>query len=214
MFNFFRVLLFITIFAVGLLLLVYDKLTGTEFVTFSTAIALFSVFFLYVDKIAEFSIAGNIIKLKEENQKAKEYIEQLKNISRISMRAQFNQFGTMHDSSEEAALIEARKFVEFYRAYNDSDFSGDKAIALKLPSVAESVTRKFLVGTALFIKAQHTYADLHPIPTPENVNKHHNSKASGSEYFVFYRDELYPIFCELSKKEGIFKASNVDLSIV
>ncbi|VVM39656.1 hypothetical protein PS619_00216 [Pseudomonas fluorescens] len=59
-------------------LLQTDKLKGPEFVTLIIALAVIAVVGVLAGNIKEFSIAGNIVKLKDENNKAEENLQELK----------------------------------------------------------------------------------------------------------------------------------------
>ncbi|WP_421851851.1 hypothetical protein [Marinomonas sp.] len=62
----------------GLILLDTGKLSGAEFVSLISAFAVISLLVSCIDQVQEFSIAGNIVKLKEVKQEADQAINELK----------------------------------------------------------------------------------------------------------------------------------------
>lgn len=63
---------------IGLCLLASGKLSGSEFVTFSVAFAVLSLIVSFASEVQEFSVAGNIVKLREVKKEAEDSIAQLK----------------------------------------------------------------------------------------------------------------------------------------
>lgn len=62
----------------GYFLLIEEKLSGAEFVSFVIAFAVIGLILSFASEVQEFSIAGNIVKLKEVKRDAEKSIRELK----------------------------------------------------------------------------------------------------------------------------------------
>jgi hypothetical protein len=70
----------------GLMLLDTEKLSGAEFVSLISIFAVISLLLSCVDQVQEFSIAGNIVKLKEVKQEANKAIDELKQARKTTFK--------------------------------------------------------------------------------------------------------------------------------
>jgi hypothetical protein len=71
-------LVFLVSAKIGYCLLIEGKLSGTEFVSFIIAFAVIGLILSFASEVQEFSVAGNIVKLKEVKRDAEKSISELK----------------------------------------------------------------------------------------------------------------------------------------
>ncbi|RBP77912.1 hypothetical protein EBI01_19755 [Marinomonas rhizomae] len=76
--SIFGTLIFLASAKFGYCLLIEDKLNGAEFVSLIIAFAIIGLILSFASEIQEFSIAGNIVKLKEVKRDAEKSISELK----------------------------------------------------------------------------------------------------------------------------------------
>lgn len=76
--SIFAILIFILSVLLGLYLLKSKQLSGSEFVAFIIAFAVIGLIISFSSEIQEFSLAGNIVKLKEVKKDAEKAISELK----------------------------------------------------------------------------------------------------------------------------------------
>ncbi|HDL7813834.1 TPA: hypothetical protein PXP47_003881 [Yersinia enterocolitica] len=109
-------------FFIALLLLLTHFLSGSEFVGFVVAIAVFTLVLKLLPSIQEFSIAGNTVKLRETVAEAKSVADELKklsletkrNILSLIMRPS-GMFGASFGDNR------AKDFIQFYNEIQKSD---------------------------------------------------------------------------------------------
>ncbi|ELV8675145.1 hypothetical protein [Vibrio vulnificus] len=72
----------------SLSLLIVDKLSGTEFVSLTLGTVLIGIVITLLPEISEFSIGGNVVKLKEAKDDAEKSIQAIKNTYKSVMKGQ------------------------------------------------------------------------------------------------------------------------------
>ncbi|SBS62720.1 hypothetical protein [Vibrio atlanticus] len=80
----------------NVLLLLLDKLTGTDFVLFFTVSVVVGFVVWFQGKITELSFKGYAVKMQQENQKAEQLISELEVLAKDSFKAHMNQFSINH----------------------------------------------------------------------------------------------------------------------
>lgn len=183
----------------NVLLLLLDKLTGTDFVLFFTVSVVVGFVVWFQGKITELSFKGYVVKMQQENQKAEQLISELEVLARDSFKAHMNQFSIMHDSHEELALHHAKKFFEYCELYLKYQNVLHPAADPDLPLIIESEVRKYLVETAMYSDARYLYGteERTSIPSPEDLVRKwgkNDNQFDNSPYYMFYKDELYPLY--------------------
>lgn len=190
----------------NVLLLLLDKLTGTDFVLFFTVSVVVGVVVWFQGKITELSFKGYVVKMQQENQKAEQLISELEVLARDSFKAHMNQFNIMHDSHEELALRHAKKFFEYCELYLKYQNVLHPEADQDLPLIIESEVRKYLVGTAMYSDAQYLYGtERTSIPSPEDLVRKwgkNDNRFDSSPYYTFYKDELYPLYIKHQDHSG------------
>ncbi|HHG0427084.1 TPA: hypothetical protein ACPTCW_003746 [Yersinia enterocolitica] len=120
--NVYTVSVLIALF-IALLLLLTHFLSGSEFVGFFVAIAMFAIVLKLLPSIQEFSIAGNTVKLRETVAEAKSVADELK---RLSLETKRNILSLiMRPSGMFGASFgdnRARDFIKLYNEIQKSDY--------------------------------------------------------------------------------------------
>jgi hypothetical protein len=189
-------------FALGVFFLIKEFLSGSEFVAYIALGVISALAGYFNTRLVEFSLAGNVIKLREETESLELRVEKAKSSLSLVVKTQFNQFGRMYDASYEKSLFDAKVFLEYYNLYKEFELSEEIDF---IDSVAESVTRQYLYDTTLYIPAlQYIGSENNEaIPTPEFLYLRNKGKVD-TVLYPFYRDELYPVIKELRIKNMMY----------
>ncbi|RWX52807.1 hypothetical protein [Photobacterium chitinilyticum] len=190
----------------NVLLLLLDKLTGTDFVLFFTVSVVVGFVVWFQGKITELSFKGYVVKMQQENQKAEQLISELEVLAKDSFKAHMNQFSIMLDSPEELALRHAKKFVEYCELYMKYQNVLHPEADQDLPLIIESEVRKYLVGTTMYSDARYLYGTERTlIPSPEDLVRKwgkNDNRFDSSLYYTFYKKELYPLYIKYLEDSG------------
>ncbi|EOI6423813.1 hypothetical protein ACMU9U_000672 [Yersinia enterocolitica] len=136
-------------FFIALLLLLTHFLSGSEFVGFFVAIAMFAIVLKLLPSIQEFSIAGNTVKLRETVEEAAQLTSELKRLRLETNRTLLSLimrypggFGSSFGDNR------AKDFLEFYKNIEKSnDVTYMKEELLQLAnSIKDSIDQKLLKG--------------------------------------------------------------------
>ncbi|MGZ9897043.1 hypothetical protein [Shewanella gaetbuli] len=194
----FSVVIVTILIVLNVTLLLLDKLTGTDFVLFFTVSVVVGFVVWFQGKITELSFKGYVVKMQQENKKAERLISELEVLARDTFKVHMSQYSSMHDSHEELALHDAKKFFECCELYlkyqNVLHLEADQ----DFPQIIEGEVRKYLVGTVLYTDAQNYFGiECTSIPSPEDLVRKYsknNNRFDSSPYYTFYKDDLYPLY--------------------
>lgn len=108
------VLVFIGSMLLGLYLLFNKNLSGTEFVAFTVAFAVLGAIVGFAPEVQEFSIAGNVVKLREMKQDVREAVEGLKLARTELLRSGIRKIYGDSSRRHEALADQADRNIEFW----------------------------------------------------------------------------------------------------
>jgi hypothetical protein len=128
-------LLFIVIAKFGYCLLIQGKLSGTEFVSLIIAFAVIGLILSFASEVQEFSVAGNIVKLKEVKREAEKSISELKSARTETFRFLLSLAKRHALGSSEMLVVDAR-LNDFWSLYDKIvAFNCDKELSNNLVEV-------------------------------------------------------------------------------
>ncbi|HAS6208499.1 TPA: hypothetical protein I7245_22375 [Vibrio vulnificus] len=101
----------------SLSLLIVDKLSGTEFVWLTLGTALIGIVITLLSEISEFSIGGNVVKLKEAKEDADKSIQAIKNTYKSIMKGQLLLTRRMRGGTVSALSTKDGRVDDFWAIY-------------------------------------------------------------------------------------------------
>lgn len=175
----------------GLMLLDTGKLTGAEFVSLISIFAVISLLLSCVDQVQEFSIAGNIVKLKEVKQEANKAIDELKQARTTTFKFLLKLI--LKPSGGFGDLFSDNRVESFWPLYEEiklfdhlNELSED--VLLIIERLMEGQLRVIIAITkietneATLPSLEHLEMQIEKMPLPENNNRQQNVSKALSEY--------------------------------
>ncbi|KAA8727989.1 hypothetical protein [Ewingella americana] len=132
-------------FVLAMILLVFDKFTGSDFVLFMTTLVVMTLVIWCLPKISEFSIAGNTVKLKETLSEAEKITKDLKVLRRFSMKQFLNNMNIKGGNNHEVM----RRFFNFISTYNELVNSKDLVDEFRFELI--EITETLLMSCCNFV---------------------------------------------------------------
>jgi len=171
-----------------------SKITGSEFVALLTLGLLASVLIAFSDKIQAFTLAGNVVQLKHENERAESNIEKMNELASAIADSLIIASPGLYEDHFETGYREGIDFVNRYRLYYELQSNGHFP-----QEKIELAVRKYLHDTGIGVRYQAMYDCSNEIPSPSQLLDNFSqgsqrASVSQSPYFQFYQKEIYPLY--------------------
>ena len=136
------ILIAISSIGLGIVLLCYGFFDGTQFTAFSIAFTVVALIIAFSSEVQEFSIAGNIVKLKQVKREAEIAIEELK-LSRITTYKMLLKISKKYSGGVGEVDAEDERLDDFWFLYDQIEkFKIEKDLSVEI----EDATNELLLG--------------------------------------------------------------------